>query len=569
MTVAMGVLGWDYAVADHDEGLEDNDKSRDARERRSKGLEKFILALSDQQLVTGLAVLIAGYISPCSMSIYHFNIVAALGWFSSTTHLSTLAVLRVYFIEHPRLRNCRVVAMLFVFALLIVAQGVTVASRLDNSVPVRCAWTHNSSSHVTFLDLISMIAIIIFLCVTYSSRIVRMYSLDPEWSLQVWFADGVVKAFRKRARLSNLTEIAIVCSKLPQVEQDNIRRKVKERQQYLGQELVKIVIKSSSKSKVEQGVLWQSLNERRRYTGHFNVMKPKRSSPDTVLTSEIGHSFLSDRFTLEFGIALGITQVIFSRTGESSAGIVGSQDNVNFGQLVPLLLMLLPLFAAGEVYSGNNDNLYAWGLILIVPSLERREDMLTKFSNNKIRPPKQTHGKPFFSRKIGLADIFKLSHSTQSISDNTSQTGDVYSSLELLGSILFVVGGSIRNKFQTLPTNRLRRPDTETGQRALMTGHCESTRTSSRNPVPENGDKPAKPPKKPRIPWRAFTVVVAGYITLLTILAIIFGSHTGSLSPPVDSVVKTYLGATLIVILIPILYNIYQGLKESRNPWCG
>ncbi len=172
MTAAMGVLGWNFAVADHDEGIEDDDKSRDARERRSKGLGKFILALSDQQLVTGLAVLIAGFVSPCSMSIYHFNIIAALGWFSSTTHLSTLAVLRIYFIEHPRLRNWRVVAMLFVLMLLIIARVVTLASTLDNSLPVRCAFTHGSSRDLGLLPGIFMFGIMIFLGTTYCNRIV-------------------------------------------------------------------------------------------------------------------------------------------------------------------------------------------------------------------------------------------------------------------------------------------------------------------------------------------------------------------------------------------------------------
>ena len=38
---------------------------------------------------------------------------------------------------------------------------------------------------------------------------------------------------------------------------------------------------------------------------------------------------------------------------------MGSKNDINFGQLVPLLLMLLPIFAAGEVFFGNNDNLYA------------------------------------------------------------------------------------------------------------------------------------------------------------------------------------------------------------------
>ena len=248
----MGVLGWNSAVADHDEGIEDDDKSRDARERRSKGLGKFIIALSDQQLVTGLAVLIAGFVSPCSMSIYHFNIIAALGWFSSTTHLSTLAVLRIYFIEHPRLRNWRVVAMLFVLMLLIIARVVTLASTLDNSLPVRCAFTHGSFRDLGLLPGISLIGIMIFLGTTYCNRIVRLYSLDPEWSLRAWlFRDGIWLASKRWTPLSNLTEIAIVCSKLPQGEQYRLRRNLRERRHYTGRELVKIVIESSNKTKIE------------------------------------------------------------------------------------------------------------------------------------------------------------------------------------------------------------------------------------------------------------------------------------------------------------------------------
>ncbi|KAK0507288.1 hypothetical protein JMJ35_010326 [Cladonia borealis] len=317
MTAAMGVLGWNYALADHGDASEDDDKSRDARERRSKGLEKFILALSDQQLVTGLAVLIAGFVSPCSMSIYHFNIIAALGWFSSMTHLSTLAVLRVYFIEHPRLRTWRVVAMLFVLVLLIIARVVTLASTLDNSLPVRCAFTHGSSRNLGYLSVVSIVGIMAFLVPTYSSSI---------------------------------------------VEQDKFRRKLTERQQYVGRELVKIVIESSKKTRAEQGVLLRSLNERRRYSALYDAVKSRKVASEDIgihIIREIIYSFLGDIMSLYFGVALGITQVIVSRINEPSAGVVGSQNDINFGQLVPLLLMLLPLFAAGEVFFGNIDNLFA------------------------------------------------------------------------------------------------------------------------------------------------------------------------------------------------------------------
>lgn len=53
------------------------------------------IALSDQQLVTGLALLIAGLIKlfhDRSITVYHFSIVSDLAWFSANTHLLSLLV---------------------------------------------------------------------------------------------------------------------------------------------------------------------------------------------------------------------------------------------------------------------------------------------------------------------------------------------------------------------------------------------------------------------------------------------------------------------------------------------
>ena len=48
-------------------------------------IEKVALGLSDQQLLTGLAVLIAGFWTHCSISVYHFALVNDLAWFSANT----------------------------------------------------------------------------------------------------------------------------------------------------------------------------------------------------------------------------------------------------------------------------------------------------------------------------------------------------------------------------------------------------------------------------------------------------------------------------------------------------
>jgi hypothetical protein len=88
---------WYRAVAIHDD-VSESPREMDKKTKKSKrreGYQDFILVLSDQQLVTGLAILVAGFMI-CDISLYSFTIVSAVAWFSSTTHLSSLAVLKGY-----------------------------------------------------------------------------------------------------------------------------------------------------------------------------------------------------------------------------------------------------------------------------------------------------------------------------------------------------------------------------------------------------------------------------------------------------------------------------------------
>lgn len=84
-------------------------------------IEKVVLNLSDQQLLTGLAVLIAGFWTHCSISVYHFALVNDLAWFSANVHLTTLVVLQNYFSDPERhiLRNWRATLMVFMASLLV------------------------------------------------------------------------------------------------------------------------------------------------------------------------------------------------------------------------------------------------------------------------------------------------------------------------------------------------------------------------------------------------------------------------------------------------------------------
>lgn len=76
------------------------------------------MTLSDQQFLTGIAILSAGLWEHCSISVYHFTLVADMGWFSSTTHLVTISSLYPYLRRDKMRRNFRVLLMLIMIALL-------------------------------------------------------------------------------------------------------------------------------------------------------------------------------------------------------------------------------------------------------------------------------------------------------------------------------------------------------------------------------------------------------------------------------------------------------------------
>jgi hypothetical protein len=69
-------------------------KTRIDRIRRA--LFSFVLSLADMQLVTGIAVLAAAVIKlhRGNISVYHFNMVTNLAWFSSNVHLLALLAIR-------------------------------------------------------------------------------------------------------------------------------------------------------------------------------------------------------------------------------------------------------------------------------------------------------------------------------------------------------------------------------------------------------------------------------------------------------------------------------------------
>ncbi|CAC9887722.1 unnamed protein product [Aureobasidium pullulans] len=90
-------------------------KSRkDKHPRIHETIQHIVLLLSDQQIVTGIAIMAAGFVGlrGGQMSVYHYQIVLYLAWLSSSVHLSALTLLRPFLNKHQGLRAWRLLGMI-------------------------------------------------------------------------------------------------------------------------------------------------------------------------------------------------------------------------------------------------------------------------------------------------------------------------------------------------------------------------------------------------------------------------------------------------------------------------
>lgn len=97
--------------------------SRPTRLRVSRALRQAILSLSDQQIVTGIAILGAGFqgLRLGGIDSYHYQTVIYLAWMSSSVHLSAISILAPILKERPALRIWRLIGMLALLVLLVIA----------------------------------------------------------------------------------------------------------------------------------------------------------------------------------------------------------------------------------------------------------------------------------------------------------------------------------------------------------------------------------------------------------------------------------------------------------------
>ncbi|KAF2815618.1 uncharacterized protein BDZ99DRAFT_493623 [Mytilinidion resinicola] len=253
-------------------------KSRNGDKRRVRVFQSFILALSDQKLASGLALVVAINVIrngvhdlDTKIGAYSYSIAVILAFFSCIIHLATVAALRDYLRVRGIFKNIRVAIMICILALLLQSLGET--------------WTMDET--VTLSG--------------YVRRILDLYLRDSQGDLMACERTLFAKTIG-----------------WPTSSQEDL-----------------LDVKQRLASKLSGTTL---------STGKILQLF------FLVIPQIFAGSFMFEIVWLIFYFVFGLAQVIFWLTSLGS-GFVGVNFEPRFGQLLPLVLLVLPFLAIAEGYS--------------------------------------------------------------------------------------------------------------------------------------------------------------------------------------------------------------------------
>ena len=155
--------------------------------------------MSDQQLVTGLAILISGYFQVQNgLSFYHWQIVTDLAWFSSVVHIASLPYLTRYFEKNRWLWYIRVFLMsglAIMLAVGMVPNWMSAASVTGvNVLPMHCVFKFSlDGSHYSGYDEYTLASLIVSEVLILGGLIFRLVQMHKP---TMDFSRAVLKSIR-------------------------------------------------------------------------------------------------------------------------------------------------------------------------------------------------------------------------------------------------------------------------------------------------------------------------------------------------------------------------------------
>lgn len=307
-----------------------------------KLMDKVILVFSDQQLITGLAILIAAFfgLATNDLDTYHWQIVIYLAWMSSMVHLITLTFLRQWLSQRPLLRSLRLFGMLILFVLLVIAMypqtySAFVASVSSGSgwVPTSCFFNgqynnlyNASQQEYVYLNNTYAIQNLPYSGAPYGTNL-DLDDVDesgPKWNLEA-FVSYAILFFGYSWRVSQAFNpsrgwIRIWLTIKPVLLLERVARRL------------------ASRTPKRLTLAWFVL---KLVTFWFIVL---------VACIEVVQSFMTILFFLFLSLLWGTAQIINVRN-LADVSVRQGENQLSFGQLLALLLLIQPLTTVVEHYT--------------------------------------------------------------------------------------------------------------------------------------------------------------------------------------------------------------------------
>ena len=275
--------------------------------------------ISDQQILTGVSILTAGYAKRCSINVYHWQVVVYLAWMSSGTHLITLSVLRNYLREKSILRLSRVAGMFILFLMLFIAIAPTGSQNYYNIITGNLYFAEYPNPN----------------CAGVSSACF--------WNQKYW------NGWRWNGGLSYALLISSYIARAAALFESSeafFRRNIRDRLFGKLEEALDRKVKNIRDRVAHQRrASWAQKLCYHTYLATYAV---------TLASLELYSSFLAPLLWVLLSLIWGSLQLLFPRM-KLPKQVIAEENTFGFGQIIPLMLLALPLVAAFEAYYGQSN----------------------------------------------------------------------------------------------------------------------------------------------------------------------------------------------------------------------
>ncbi|KAI1767021.1 hypothetical protein GGR53DRAFT_527718 [Hypoxylon sp. FL1150] len=286
-----------------------------------------VLMMSDQQLVTGTAILSVGYIQHCTVTQYHFFVIFLLGFVSCQVYDASLNSLHGHFGgRRPAMKLWRAVLMTTLFGMVIL--NIFVIDHDD-------FLTYFGSSTQCIWDNL------------FGAGHYQLYALDLGLSLALlsWeYLDGICliypRVFKPIRRALNIFRLLLFCCQAPHLSIERLRSRYDQE----AMESCQSIIISIGRKLINMGLLTIQLLLLALFLPIFTL-------------SEILKSDILNIWRVYSALLWATMTIAETKNDAISYDLIqGSESDWGFGQLLPLFLLILPAMAIVELFQGSGDD---------------------------------------------------------------------------------------------------------------------------------------------------------------------------------------------------------------------